>query len=190
MRLAYSTRSLARLDEFLYSFQFRLPKGSRDRLRNCLRIYFQRTDSNLNRLCCFAAQGNLDSIDGVDRRVASRGAMQRFYLCIGHEPHVHEVILHAGRQIQRYQDSAFAHFEIAQLSQSNSSIRPGLPGRVLPERTVELRPDQSDFSIRPFRSGLQRVDFAVPIVSNARLFRCLRHQNRCDYSTAPLSLYQ
>jgi hypothetical protein len=50
--------------------------------------------------CRLTAESNLDAIDGVNGWVTYRSSVQHFYLRIGNEAHVHEVILDAGREIQ------------------------------------------------------------------------------------------
>ena len=117
--------------------------------------FFSRQELDPDRFGSLAAERNLHTVHGINGRVANRRAVHDLDSGIWNKAHVHQVILYAGWEVQRYQNSALAYFEIAKYSQPHSRISP----QSLRRRRGELRPDQSYFSIRLIQSGLQKKTF-------------------------------
>jgi len=60
------------------------------------------------------AQSDFHAVDAVDGGVSSGGAAQSGDLCVGHETHVHKVILDSFRKIESHQDARFTYRQLAQ----------------------------------------------------------------------------
>lgn len=56
----------------------------------------------------FDAEGNLHAVDAVHGGVTGWGAAQRGDAGVGDEAHMHQVVLHGFRKVQRDQDCALA----------------------------------------------------------------------------------
>jgi hypothetical protein len=68
------------------------------------------------------AEGDFDAIDAVNRGIAGRGAAESGYDGVGHETHVHEVVLYRIRQMESYDNPAFPDIQFTQHAHLPDSV--------------------------------------------------------------------